>query len=177
MKRSFLILSALLILFSLAPKTVFAEELEEISEEKLSNIETNCASIKESLKRTQNADKNTRISLGRTYQTLLSDFITPLNVRLVKNNRFDKTLADTQTIFSEDRDKFNQAYIDYSKDLESLLSIDCKNEPESFYRQLVKTRSSRERVSESALILTADAQSHAKSVTDYTAWLKENSNE
>ena len=174
MKRSFLILLTTLIVFSLVPKPVFAEE---ISEQKLSNIETNCASIKESLKRTQNADKNTRISLGRTYQTLLSDFITPLNVRLVKNNRFDAKLADTQTVFSADREEFNQTYITYSQEFENLLSIDCKAEPKKFYEQLQKTRKARNEASTSAIVLANDVVDHTKAVEDYKIWLKENTSE
>ena len=150
---------------------------EEISEQKLSNIETNCASIKESLKRTQNADKNTRISLGRTYQTLLSDFITPLNVRLVKNNRFDAKLADSQSTFSADRDVFNQTYISYSQEFEALLSIDCQSEPQRFYEQLEKTREARNEASTAAIVLANDVSDHAKAIEDYKIWLKENMNE
>ncbi|MBQ2638983.1 hypothetical protein IJF91_02885 [Candidatus Saccharibacteria bacterium] len=179
MKRK--ILSLVFILASLTYFSVFpvsdVRAEEEIPEEKLSNIETNCASIKESLKRTQNADKNTRISLGRTYQTLLTDFITPLNVRLMKNNRFDSTLADLQLNFSNDRDTFNQAYIEYSKAFEILLSIDCRNEPTRFYRQLEEARTKRKTVSKAAIKLSTDISDGAKSVEDYITWFRENVNE
>ena len=174
MKRKFLALFISLFIFSyFSVFPVFAEETTTISEEKLSNIETNCASIKESLKRTQNADRNTRIFLGRTYQSLLTDFITPLNVRLMKNNLFDSNLADLQTDFSYDRDLFNQNYINYSKEFEELLSIDCKTSPKDFYSQLQKTRKERENVSSSARILPNDVSDFSQAVIDYTTWFKE----
>lgn len=171
MKRRIFAFSLVLAIFScFLSLPVFAE----VSDEKLSNVETNCASIKESLKRTQNADKNTRISLGRTYQTMLTDFITPLNVRLLKNNRFDANLADIQTDFSNDRDKFNQAYINYSKEFETLLSINCKTEPGVFYNQLQTTREMRKNVAHAAARLSSDVSDFSEAVLDYTAWFKEN---
>ena len=178
MKRRISSLFLILAIFScFSSFPVFADETSEIPEEKISNVETNCASIKETLKRTQNADKNTRISLGRTYQTLLTDFITPLNVRLMKNNRFDANLADLQTAFSTDRENFNQDYISYSKAFETLLSIDCKSEPEKFYRQLQKTREERRNVASSATIVSNDVSSFIEGVSKYITWYKENVHE
>ena len=128
--------------------TAFADN--EIAPEKLENIEMDCQSIKQTLKRIQNIDKNTRISIGRSYQNVLGDFITPLNIRLVKNNISNSELSSIQSRFAEARDNFNRNYISYSQEFESLLNIDCKNEPKAFYDQLTKTREKRTEVAASA---------------------------
>ena len=130
---------------SLSP--VFAET--NIDSEKLENIEMDCQSIKQTLKRVQNIDKNTRISIGRSYQTILTNFITPLNVRIVKNNSSNAELTNIQSRFVEARETFNRNYIAYSQEFENLLGIDCKNEPRAFYDQLEKTREKRAEVAAS----------------------------
>ena len=149
LRKKIVIFSALILSlgFSFSNLT-FADT--EISSEKLEGIEMDCQSIKSSLKRIQNIDKNTRISIGRSYQTILTNFITPLNVRLVKNNKYNNELASIQNRFVEARDKFNRDYISYSQEFETLLSIDCKNESMNFYNQLEKTRGKRSEVAASA---------------------------
>ena len=135
-----------------------------VSDEKLDNIRDNCSFIKQSLKRLQNSDKNTRVALGHSYQTILTNFITPLNVRLVKNNSFNSTLADSQTNFVLARDDFNQKYFDYSKDLESLIGSNCQSDPEIFYEKLAETRKKRALVATSTKNLRDALDAHIKEV-------------
>lgn len=150
-----------LLTFSIANLS-FAES--EISAEKVENIEMDCQSIKQTLKRIQNLDKNARISIGGSYQTILTSFVTPLNVRLVKNNKSNTELSNIQNNLAEAREIFNRDYISYSQDFETLLNIDCKNEPQSFYRQLEKTRTSRKAVATSAKKVREIINSHIKEV-------------
>lgn len=139
----------------------------EINSEKLENIEMDCQSIKQTLKRVQNIDKNTRISIGRSYQTILTDFITPLNIRIVKNNQSNSELATLQGRFVEAREAFNRDYITYSQEFEELLNIDCKNEPENFYNKLVKTREKRAIVAASAKKVREIITEHQNEVEKY----------
>ena len=143
----------------------FAED--KIDSEKLENIEMDCQSIKQTLKRVQNIDRNTRISIGRSYQTILTDFITPLNVRLVKNNKSISELTSIQNRFVDARETFNRDYISYSQEFENLLNIDCKNEPEKFYNQLEKTREKRTSVADSARKVRAIISEHLTEVEKF----------
>lgn len=134
--KKFLLCLALSISFSSVP--VFA-----ISETQKATIKERCDTIKENLKSVQHQDSRTRVYLGRYYETILSKYITPLNVRLVENNLFDKNLMDNQDSFSKTRDSFIIDYIEYQKGLEDLVAMDCKSEPESFYEKLIKIREKR----------------------------------
>lgn len=141
----------------------------EISSEKLENIEMDCQSIKQTLKRVQNMDKNTRISFGRSYQTILTNFITPLNVRIVKNNMTNSNLATIQEDFANAREDFNHSYISYSQEFETLLNTDCKAEPENFYNQLVKTREKRAEVAKSIKKIREIITEHTNEVEKFKA--------
>ena len=112
-------------------------------------ISQNCASIQNSLKSLQKADSRTRVLLGSTYQTIFTNFITPLNLRLVRHSQPNSDLIEIQSDFIESRTKFSKNFIKYSQSLEQLISIDCKNEPEKFYQTLDQTRKLRAKVQNS----------------------------
>lgn len=137
-----------------------------LPEEKIENVRTNCSDIKDTLKRVQNSDRNTRVSLGRTYQQILSDFITPMNVRLVKNNRFDYNLNNIQNDFVSAREEFNRRYISYGQTLETVLAIDCKSNPEDFYGKLIEVRNARKNVADSVAEIEAIIDKHTAAVTE-----------
>lgn len=174
MQRKKLFIFGLIVILSLSfiPLTTSADSI--VSNEKIENIEADCDSIKTTLKRIQNADRNTRVSIGRSFQSILTDFITPLNVRLVKNNAFNSELADIQNNYANAREDFNRDYISYSQEFETLLSINCKEEPEHFYDQLEKTREKRNVVSESVKRLQSIVDEHVKAVETLRDNLKGN---
>jgi hypothetical protein len=64
-------------------------------------------------------------------------------LRLVKNDKPSATLTDIHSNILTKRQDFSQSFILYSQDLENLIAIDCKNNPADFYKQLLKTRTSR----------------------------------
>lgn len=115
-----------------------------LSKEETSAISSNCSTIKQSLSQLQKADSKTRTYLGTTYETIAGRFITPLNLRLVRNNR--PTLSSIQSEFSEAQIAFRDDYTDYMREMENLISIDCQTEPEKFYDQLKVVRERREKV-------------------------------
>ena len=164
MNKKTLFLGLFVITFSFLPLASVKAEDNEITEEKISNVETNCHSIKETLKRVQNSDRNSRVSIGRYYQTALTDFITPLNVRLVKSNLFNAELADIQTNYASARETFNRDYISYSQSLEELLSKNCVSDPEGFYLKLEETREKRVKVAESSAKVQEILNQHINSV-------------
>ena len=157
MKRPFLFLlnlTALLVLslgvFDLS-LNVSAETNEKdtsvtistLTESQAGYISQSCASIKQGLKALQRTDVAIRSYLGTIYETALTSFISPLNVRLAKNNLPSAVLTDLHSSFIIKRQDFSHLFVTYSQDFENLLNVDCKNEPEAFYDQLLKTRKSR----------------------------------
>ena len=66
-----------------------------------------------------------------------------LNLRLVKNGMANALLAEQQTTFMSERDRFKNDFIGYSQEFETLLNMNCKNEPQKFYKQLEIVREKR----------------------------------
>ena len=109
-------------------------------------IKNNCVKIKDTLSDLQHRDSRARVYFGRQYETLLSKFITPLNLRLVENNLSDSKLLENQTNFANRRTSFVNDYIKYQQSLEELVQFDCRAEPDKFYEKLVLVRERRARV-------------------------------
>ena len=134
-------LLCLLVVASFLSVPVFA-----ISEEQEVLIKKHCDAIKDDLKTVQYADSRARVYLGRHYETILSKYITPLNMRLVENNLSDNALIDNQDNFAKARSVFIIDFIEYQKTLEELVGVNCKTEPGKFYDDLVVVRGKRKAV-------------------------------
>lgn len=161
---------------------VYAEDdiLKNITHRKLNdtergNISMSCASIQTSLKNIQRNDSKTRVILGTNYQTLLSNYISPLNVRLIKNNLPDSTLISIQSETITSRNSFTNLFVTYSQRLESLISIDCKNQPDTFYSELENVRFLRSQLEESVNKVNTALSNHLKTVNQLREKLSNNS--
>ena len=116
---------------------------QALSGEQRTAISQNCVSIQASLQRLQKADSRTRVFLGTSYEHILTNYMSPLNVRLTKNNRIDSTLFDIQTQFASQRRKFTDTFTSYMKSLDDLIATDCTQQPDGFYNKLENTRKQR----------------------------------
>lgn len=143
-----------------------SENQIEISEDERGNISTGCNTIKNSLKSLQKSDSKVRVILGTTYQTILAKYITPLNLSLVKSNKPNTELNHIQTNFTSTREDFNSQFISYSKSLEDLIGIDCKAEPDNFYKQLVKVRNERTKTANDVKTINSIITNHISSVNN-----------
>lgn len=137
-----------------------------ISNYQRASISQNCATIKQSLKSLQYADSKTRSVLGSTYQSILTDFITPLNLRLVKENRSDPKLSQFQADFATAKDSFSTSFIKYSQSLEELLNTNCQSDPDLFYSRLESTRSLRKSLQDTSSYLNKLYQDHLTVVSN-----------
>ena len=161
---------------------VYAEDdiLKNVTHRKLNdtergNISMSCASIQTSLKNIQRNDSKTRVILGTNYQTLLSNYISPLNIRLIKNNLPDSTLISIQSEAITSRNSFTNLFVTYSQRLESLISIDCKNQPDTFYSELENVRFLRSQLEESVNKVNTALSNHLKTVNQLREKLSNNS--
>lgn len=139
----------------LAPTT----PVTALDETQLGNLSTNCASIKVQLKTLQKTDSRMRVYLGSKYEIILTNFMTNLNLRLIKDDYADQELAGLQTTFSSERERFKSDFTAYSQSLESLIGIDCQSEPQKFYDQLEVVRTKR-----------ADAQASCDRMREVIDW-------
>lgn len=144
-------------------------QVSAISEAQKNAIVENCATIREDLKTLQHNDSRARVYLGRYYETILNRFIIPLNMRLVENNLQSDKLASSQSDFTKLKNNFTIDYIEYQKGLEELVGVNCKNEPERFYRKLGVVREKRQVVAEDV----AKMQRLMLAQVSLVEWLKE----
>jgi hypothetical protein len=165
--RKFAIFSALVL--SLVSVPVSAAELSSVQK---TSIIDNCSAIKDSLHAVQREDSRIRVYLGRYYESILTKFVTPLNVRLVENSISDTSLIANQEQFVDRRTVFISDYIVYQQALEDLVSTDCKSEPQKFYDKLVITREKRETVNQDVAKMNELTNRQVKLVTKLKDELK-----
>ncbi len=151
------------LLVALTPMNLFAAEL---TEEQIGNISTNCASIKLRLKQIQKNDARSRVYLGAQFETVSSNLMMNLNLRLVKNDIANANISRQQTEYASEREAFKSDYISYSQELENLISINCKDEPQRFYEQLESVRARRADVAKHVKRLSEMTAEHRKSILD-----------
>ena len=135
-----------------------------ISDGQKSAIEKNCETIRDNLKKVQKEDSRTRVYLGGYYETILSKFITPLNVRLVENNLSSAELVENQNDFATSRGVFVSDFITYQQGLEELVGMDCKEKPEEFYNQLAVVRQKRKIMMQDTLKIRSLISRHIRLV-------------
>ena len=109
-------------------------------------IVSHCTAIKDSLKLVQKDDSHARVYLGGYYEKIISKYVVPLNVRLVENSLSTSDLVENQNDLTKAKATFVSDFIDYQRELETLINIDCQSQPENFYTQLVKVRTKRSTV-------------------------------
>ena len=158
----FLVLIAFILVFILFNSIRVSADTPKIklTDDQRGEISMNCSSIKSSLKKLQVSDAKIRSLLGANYQTMLNSYITPFNLRLVKNNQNLGGLSDLQSNFVLQKNDFNSFYITYSQQFENLLSIDCQKNPDDFYNQLITTRESRKELNQKVEDLTKTVEKY-----------------
>ncbi len=119
----------------------------ELSADQTGAITQHCATTKQSLRTLQRTDARTRSYLGSAYENILSNFISPLSLRLINNNQPNTNLTTMHSKILDTRQEFISQYTSYSQSLEDLISSDCQNHPDEFYDKLLSTRKKRAELS------------------------------
>lgn len=130
-----------------------ASPAQSLAPARLAQISENCTSIKQSLTQLQRADSRTRSYLGSSYETVATKFLSPLSLRLTKNNYSAPDIMNIQSEFSIAQSIFRSQYTSYMRDLENLLSTDCQAHPEEFSNRLDAARESRASLHQTTLRL------------------------
>lgn len=156
MKKILISLAAIL---ALIPLNAFA-----FSEKQETVVSGECSTIRQTLQSVQKVDSKIRVHLGAYYEKVLNKYMIPLNSRLVENNIPNEELIKKQTTFNEKKKTFSDDYIEYQKNLEELISIDCKNSPKDFLEKLSATRELRKKVHDDIVSLKTLVDEYKESV-------------
>ena len=159
MKRFLMILSVLMMSSVALPALAITEAQEDA-------IKEHCSAIKDDLRNVQRMDSRTRVYLGGYYESVLSKYVTPFNVRLVENNLSTASFVENQNKLAEAKNTFVNDFISYQKNLEDLVSMDCKKEPTEFYEKLEKVREKRKIVGQDTTKIRSLISGHTKLVKE-----------
>ncbi|MBQ8991989.1 hypothetical protein IJ090_00960 [Candidatus Saccharibacteria bacterium] len=163
--RTLILTSILLAVATFLPTRVYAEEAKStLSKEQTGAISQSCDSIKQSLRKLQKTDTKTRSILGGLYEDIISDFIIPLNLRLVRNALPSTTLTELHSSLLSKRQDFAKKFTLYEQSFEALLDIDCQNNPAAFYAKLVETRKTRNDLEQSTEAFRMLLEKHQNAV-------------
>lgn len=139
---------AVLVIFSaVIVTTQKTSAYTELSDDQRGAITGGCATIKQSLKQLQKTDARSRSYLGSVYETILSSYVTPLDLRLISAGQPNASLTNLHSNLIETRKDFVAQYTAYSQSLDDLIGTDCYNHPEDFYDKLSETRKKRAELS------------------------------
>lgn len=122
-----------------------------LSESQKDLISQKCISAQEKLKKLQVSDARERFYLGKSYERAINSFIIPLNLLLVKESVGSEQFVKLQNEITQQREFFNKNFIAYSQSLESLVGVDCANDPVGFYSKLLDVRQARQLVAMNAV--------------------------
>ncbi len=136
-----------------------------LSEAQKTAIVANCTAIKDNLQKLQKDDSHARVYLGGRFEKINSKFVIPLNVRLVENSLSTPELVENQNQLTSSKATFVNDFVDYQRELETLVGQDCQVEPEKFYAQLQKVRAKRQTVADDVAKTRSLAGEHATLVT------------
>ena len=122
-----------------------------ISDEQKATIVKYCDDVKSELRLVQRDDAKSRVHLGTYYDKIMSNYVTPLNVKLVENNLSNAGFIDNQNDLAKTKNTFANDFTKYQQMLEELVAMDCKNEPEKFYDELIDVRQRRKTMEQDVL--------------------------
>lgn len=144
---------------AVSSSAVLAEERTDFT-----GVSEHCEEIKGILKNVQREDSKIRVYLGSYYEKILTKYVTRLNLRLVENNLSQTGLIEGQAGLATARTKFVEDFVRYQQGLEELLTMNCKDEPERFYRELEKVRKERIEVRKDSAEIESLISKHQKMV-------------
>ena len=147
---------------SLTALGLIVNPVSAISKNQETAIREHCDAIRENLKEVQKDDARARVYLGSFYERILTNYITPLNVRLVENNLSTPELVENQNKIADTRTLFNSDFVSYQQDLEELVTMNCREKTEDFYNKLVKVRQKRKIAEQDTLKMRSLISEHVK---------------
>ena len=163
MRKTCLVIAILLVATAANINPVSAKNL---SDEQKGLVSTNCSSIQFQLKNIQRDDSRNRVHLGAQYESIATNLMMNLNLRLVKNGLADGTIAAQQTTFISEQKRFKDDFIGYSQELDALIAINCREEPQKFYDKLEVVRMKRADVQSSMNRLDEILDKHRAAVLE-----------
>lgn len=149
MKISRKLLSVCLVLtvvFSGVSLLSVAAEDTTITDQQVNRIRGNCTSAKNTLSQLHASDALLRVNMGQIYELMSTKLMDKFNSRVSSNDFDNSNLTSVFRSYNSALDTFRSDYQTYEEHLSSAISIDCLQQPVSFYDTVASARAERNRV-------------------------------
>ncbi len=148
--------------------SVFADNIDENAAKQAEDlqkqlIKIKCSKIKFQIDKTKVNDRLTRVNYGQSYESILNNYMTPINLRLVEN-RYHKTdlLVKETHNFENNLNQFRSKYKKYYKKIDKLSNINCQENTDEFYKTLKEVQTSRKNVKQEIIELEDSFDNYQK---------------
>lgn len=128
---------------------------EDMSEQQIVQIRSNCSSVKNTLNQLHNSDALLRVNMGQAYESMLTKMMKKFESRVDSNGYSNKDLSRKSYDYEMALDTFRSNYIKYEQQLSSAIGIDCSKQPVAFYDAVSLARSYRKQVHADVLVLNS----------------------
>lgn len=147
MKRLFMAIVALVVATTgLTVSDASAQSNQAMTDAHVERIRANCNDAQATLQQLHASDGPLRVNRGQIYDSISTKLMTRLNSRLALNRLDASTLVNITAQYSKVLSSFRADYKQYDDQMSTVLSIDCRKQPVTFYDAVAKARQLREAV-------------------------------
>jgi hypothetical protein len=140
---------------------------DELSDDQVSRISSNCLSIKGSLNQLHASDALLRVNRGQIYESIGSKLMGNFNGRLGNNGLDNKGLVVVADEYQTALTTFRNDYQTYEKQLSAAIKVDCTKDPVGFHDALQDARTKRTTVHDDILHLNQYIDDYRSAVNDF----------
>jgi hypothetical protein len=153
--RFTLIIATVLVLIS--GPVVRAEDPSSLmlTDDQISVIRANCIGVQSTLQRIHSSDALAYYNLVQQYYIISVKLMAPMNGRVALNKLDGVAMTQTTVDFDDQVDNFRSMYQQYEETMQRALSMNCKDQPVSFFDTLNLARDHRVAVREAVDKATA----------------------
>jgi len=112
----------------------------------IQQIRDNCVTAKNTLNQLHASDALLRVNIGQTYESISTKMMEKFNKRASNNNYNNDSLVSVTNAYGQTLDVFRSDYIAYEEHLSTALSINCQDQPVSFFDAVALARAERNQV-------------------------------
>lgn len=140
---------------------------EELSDDQIGRIKTNCLAIKGSLNQLHATDALLRVNRGQIYESVGTKLMNNFNGRLNNNGLDNKGLVVVTNQYQTALATFRTDYQSYEQQLSTTIRIDCAKDPITFHEALLDARIKRDIVHTDVIRLNQYIDDYRSAINDF----------
>lgn len=127
------------------PGAAYAQTIP-LTQSHIAHVRSNCLTAVSSLDQLHRTDALLRVNRGQLYESISTRLMSRLNSRVALNRLDASKLTVASSNYEKALKSFREHYINYERQLNSTININCREQPQRFYDMVVETGKRRQRV-------------------------------